>query len=279
MRRTTVALILIALVAVPVVADYSNVGDLMQFGVSARATGLGGAFFPLADDATAAFYNPAGLGWVNRISLTSYVSRRFDAITYGAVGITLPYIGAVLMRLDSGLIPTPAGGFSYVSQGGVIGVGVALGPVGIGARFKLITIYSPYAAVGWAIDPALLVVTDVVRVGIVVNNAYSRPVVLPDATTEAWPLTVDAGVALRAGTGNRVNWDATFTASDLFTAAMRIAAGVEVWVGGLGIRTGWNTSGLSLGLSVRFPSMRIDFAYTEHAHLGGSYDASVTFNF
>ena len=279
MKIIGIFVVLVAILTLPVIAEYSNVGAIMQFGVGARAVGLGGAFLPLADDATAAFYNPAGLGWINHISVTSYFSRQFDTLTYGAVGITLPYIGAVMMRLDSGLIPAAGGGFNYVSQCGVVGGGIAIGPVGIGARVKVVTIQSPYTAVGWAVDPALLIVTDVMRVGIVVKNAYSQPIILPDATSEDWPLRVDAGVALRMRIGDEVTWDASFTADDLLTPTMAIAGGAEIWVGGLGIRAGWNTSGLSLGLSVQFSSMRIGFVYTEHAHLGGIYGASVTFTF
>ena len=111
------------------------------------------------------------------------------------------------------------------------------------------------------------------------KNAYSQPIVLPDATIESWPLRVDAGVALQMQIGEQITWNVSFTADNLLTPAMAIAGGTEIWVGGLGIRTGWNASGLSLGLSVRFPSMRIGFAYTEHTHLGGIYGASVTFNF
>ncbi len=279
MKSIGVLSLLLAVLTLPVFGQYSNVGEIMQFGVGARAVGLGNAFLPLADDETAAFYNPAGMGWINHISLTSYFSRQFDTITYEAVGVSIPHIGASLMRLDSGWIKADSGGFSYISECGVIGAGFALGPVGIGGRLKVFSVQSPYVAFGWAVDPALLIVSDVMRVGIMVENAYSQPIVLPDATVEEWPLHVDAGVALHTRIGNKVEWNATFVANDLFTPAVRVAYGIEAWVGGLGTRAGWNTCGPSLGISVRFPSMRIDFAYTESEGLGGSYGASVTFNF
>ena len=41
------------------VGTYS--GQFLKIGVSARATGMGGAFIPVADDASAAYWNPAGL--------------------------------------------------------------------------------------------------------------------------------------------------------------------------------------------------------------------------
>ena len=279
MKFVGVMLVLVAILTLPVFGQYSNVAEIMQFGVGARAVGLGGAFLPLADDETTAFYNPAGLGWINHISLTSYFSRQFGTLTYGAVTLSLPYVGATLMRLDSGLIPTDSGGFNYVSQCGVAGAGFALGPVGIGARVKVFSVQSPYVASGWAVDPALLIVTDVLRVGILVENAYSQPVVLPDATPENWPVCLDIGAALRVRIGNKVEWNTTFVVDGLFTSAVRFAGGTEVWAGGLGVRIGGDASGTHLGLSVRFPSMRIDFVYTENEGLGGTYGASVAFNF
>lgn len=260
-------------------AQYSNQAAILGLGAGARAIGLGGAFLPLADDETAAFYNPAGLGWVNRISLSSFFSQEYETMAYGAVGISLPYIGAELMRLDSGWITTESGGFSYVSQCGVVGVGFALGPVGMGARFKVYQVQSPYTALGWALDPAILIVTDSLRVGLMLENALSRAVEFSTGARGEWAMGLDLGVALRLHPSEEVEWNASFVADGLFSPEVELSGGIEGWVGGLGVRVGLNPAGPSMGLSVRFSEMRIDLSYRDSGQLGGSYGASVAYKF
>src|SRR5438552_4125808 len=44
--------------------------SFLNYGAGARALGMGGAFYAVADDATAAYWNPAGLPQVQRKELT-----------------------------------------------------------------------------------------------------------------------------------------------------------------------------------------------------------------
>src|SRR5437868_6492711 len=41
-------------------------GQFLRVGVGARAPGMGGAFSPVADDATAIYWNPAGLAMLEK---------------------------------------------------------------------------------------------------------------------------------------------------------------------------------------------------------------------
>ena len=90
-------------------------GEFMALGVGARALGMGGAFVSLADDATAAYWNPAGI-----IQATSREASFMHSETFGslvkydyAAGI-LPAVklrgrqgtvGLAVMRLGVGKIP------------------------------------------------------------------------------------------------------------------------------------------------------------------------------
>jgi len=51
----------------------SFAGNVDTFGIGAKATALGGAFSAYADDAFAAYYNPAGLSQIDRIKLSGGV--------------------------------------------------------------------------------------------------------------------------------------------------------------------------------------------------------------
>nr|HPI73656.1 hypothetical protein [bacterium] len=53
------------------VADVSGVGTgaaaFLEIGVGARAMAMGGAYTSIANDATALYWNPAGIAWMNGV--------------------------------------------------------------------------------------------------------------------------------------------------------------------------------------------------------------------
>jgi long-subunit fatty acid transport protein len=72
----------IALPASVAVAD-KFAGDFMANGAGARALGMGGAFAAVADDASAVYWNPAGLSGLEKRQLMLMHSEQFgDLIEY-----------------------------------------------------------------------------------------------------------------------------------------------------------------------------------------------------
>ena len=62
-QRFSLIFILIALCCHTVAhAAEKYAGDFLTLGVGARPLGMGGSFAAIADDSTAAYWNPAGLG-------------------------------------------------------------------------------------------------------------------------------------------------------------------------------------------------------------------------
>ncbi len=55
-------------------------GEFLSLGVGARALGMGGAFVGVADDATACFWNPAGLSQLNRKQLSLMHAETFGSL-------------------------------------------------------------------------------------------------------------------------------------------------------------------------------------------------------
>lgn len=51
-------------------SDERYAGEFLNLGVGARPLGMGGSFVAVADDATAAYWNPAGLGGLDRTEIT-----------------------------------------------------------------------------------------------------------------------------------------------------------------------------------------------------------------
>ncbi|MFH1726351.1 MAG: PorV/PorQ family protein [Elusimicrobiota bacterium] len=65
-------------------------GAFLQFGVGARALGMGGAFYAIADDATAAYWNPAGLAYLQRKEITTMQAALFEDTQYTYIGYAHP---------------------------------------------------------------------------------------------------------------------------------------------------------------------------------------------
>jgi len=56
-------------------------GELMSYGAGARALGMGGAFFAVADDASASYWNPAALTQLERKEFTAMQATMFEGTT------------------------------------------------------------------------------------------------------------------------------------------------------------------------------------------------------
>lgn len=62
-------------------------GEFLSTGIGARALGMGGAFVAIADDASASYWNPAGMIYVGRREIVLMHSERFgDIVNYDAGG-------------------------------------------------------------------------------------------------------------------------------------------------------------------------------------------------
>jgi hypothetical protein len=99
--------IIICLIIMPLsltAAGFSKVGTtaapFLKIGVGARAVALGGNFVALANDATALYWNPAGIAILNKFSISATHTRWFADITHGALQLAVPLSGASAIGLD-----------------------------------------------------------------------------------------------------------------------------------------------------------------------------------
>jgi hypothetical protein len=276
-RVLTLAAI-VGAIALPA-GGYEGVGGIFSLGSSGRALGMGGAFMALADDEGCVLYSPAALGWYEEIGITSLLASGYGGIVHGVVGFAMPYFGANVFLLDSGAIPTDAGSLHYASQGVVASLGVPVGPVAFGVRGRVLRISSPAGGSGWAIDPAIQVATDSIRVGMMFEGALSGPVVYTSGASEAWDPSIRLGASITLSPSPNVLWSASLEAAGVLSASPHLAAGLETWIGGLGARVGFDGRGPTFGLSVQFASLQFDWAYAMRSDLGDSHRVSFTFRF
>ncbi len=93
MRRWlgAVALVAAGLSVVRAETVFGDAGDYLRQGAGARPLGMGGAFTAVADDASAEYWNPAGLAFLDEYQLiTMYAPYNFGTnLYYLGVGIPL----------------------------------------------------------------------------------------------------------------------------------------------------------------------------------------------
>ncbi len=79
--------------------------EFMRIGVGARALGMGGAFVATADDASASYWNPAGLALLDNGELLFMHSEQFDGLAaYDYFGFAQPLHGDTRASVGLGLI-------------------------------------------------------------------------------------------------------------------------------------------------------------------------------
>jgi len=102
--------LVLLVVASPLRAANESVGGAWAFlttGIGARAMGMGGAFVAVADDATAAYWNPAGLGMLNKRELI-FMAIKSNHEIYPLINTFLRGRGHQYL---SGVFPTRIGRF------------------------------------------------------------------------------------------------------------------------------------------------------------------------
>jgi hypothetical protein len=87
-------LIAFALPAATASATDKYAGEFLRVGAGARALGMGGAFLAVADDATAGYWNPAGLVYLQRKSVQyMHSEEQHSQVGYDFLGLALPQGG------------------------------------------------------------------------------------------------------------------------------------------------------------------------------------------
>ena len=72
------------------VGDGGYAGSFLRLGAGARPLGMGGAFTAISDDATASFWNPAGLAQLQKRQIAAAYSQMFEGRRQGLLGLACP---------------------------------------------------------------------------------------------------------------------------------------------------------------------------------------------
>jgi len=290
MKRISVGITVILILLLPAAAHaadrYINTASLFMFWPSARTIGLGGAFIAVADDEAALFYNPAGLGQLS-LAMTfsvAYAARLSALFTYSSLGIARRNFGGHLLLLDSGpldrrdLYGRVYGSFRFTSGALLMGTGHRLteGIYG-GVQIKTYTTIFPTKAFGMAISPALLFHHGEFSVGAVWRNALNIGIYrMKRDHHEPWIRDIAVGLAWRT---SDTTLSLDFSENLILrgdVACMQI--GIELHrFAPLVLRAGTNVDWSSIGFSLLWNDLSVDFAVIIYPHLPPSYLLSLQF--
>ncbi len=289
--------------------------QFLELGVSARAIGMGEAFLSICDDASAIYYNPAGLTQLmerealfTHVSYPAEINYEFVALVYptprfggGVWGVgfcmlnagDMPYCGEYEVALN----PTQtfsakdyALSFSYARS--------LTDRFGVGVTLKIIDeLYDTERATGWAVDVGTLYDTGFkgFKIGMMVSNFG------PDLKfiSESYPLPMNFKFGGVLDVYRRENHSAVFAVegSHPNDNMEKFNAGVEYWFKDVfSLRLGryfeydvqeeakfFDVDGISAGgglrLNVSEARLSFDYGYHDMGYLENMHRFSVGFVF
>lgn len=272
-------ILLLMIIAINITAD--DAGEAvtsiphLQMGVGARASGMGGAFVGLADDATTTYWNPAGLSRISvyRTHIASMYSKMsFDRVysylsvyeklenNYGGLGLSW-----YNFRIDNIEETDISGNVSGMQNYAVNTFALSYGnsiidtlKAGISLKYYYLK-YLSNDAKGIGIDFGALYKPfgPFFQVGLVVQdinfgicwNTERKDLVYPD---------------VRLGFSYNILYEKLIILADLednFKARLKTHFGAEYWLNEYtGIRAGLNDLKLTAGLSFKITNYQIDYS-------------------
>lgn len=287
-------------------ARSDTAGEFLTFGLGARASGLGEAFTVVADDATAVYWNPAGLACQSQESATlmhnNLYSNLFNDMYYDGFAYVRPVgpktaLGIGVTYLSSGTHEitdvNPAtqkietvGRFqtSDLSVVGCYAKGFSHGlSTGINLKYILSKTYY-IRAKSYAADFGIIYQTPVkgMRLGAVLKDWGKKVQNVDHYQSDELPTTFKAGVAYQLNEDVLITGEVIKPLYDRFTGG---AIGVEAvltdrFVGRVGYvskEKDWH--GLTYGAGIIFDKWQLDFANLPTGALGKTNRVSVSKRF
>lgn len=301
MKKIIITVLAVAMAAVSSFAAVNNnasiIFPLLSMGVGARALGMGDAYTAVADDASAVYWNTAGLSRVKsgQLGLTYdkwFVDTMFGQIQFayplsvGTIGADIIYLNTgSLMGMDDSGHPTQA--LNLYNIGGCVGYGISLTEsISVGVALKLISQSTGnLSSSGIAADAGFLFKTGIFAAGLNLQNIGSS-----SGSGYSLPTNIKVGIAVKPiderSHGLLLALDTQYILKD----SVSLSAGVEYLYDKMfALRLGYKTifgnpdlegiTGISGGVGVKLGSISFDYALVPYGDLGLTQKATLSYNF
>jgi len=211
----------------------TSAAQFLKIGIGARAIGMGGAFVAMSNDASALYWNPAGIVLLGRLNFTTTHTEWFAGLYHDFVGATVPFrgdaIGFSITSLNTDEIevttleqPDGTGIYYNVSD---VAINISYSrkltdrfSVGVTGKFIQQKLYHE-SSKGFALDVGTILFTGFrgLRIGMCLSNfgtgmkLYGRDLIVPhdpggdiaitpakqaQMSTESWPLPTNFRVGI-----------------------------------------------------------------------------------
>ena len=253
-------------------------GAYLRIGNGARALGMGGAFVALSDDATACYWNPSGLGQIQKSQLAFMynvmsMDRMLNSFNYvqpaGKLGtLGLSWLNFSILDIDGrDITGSPTGTFSDSENAFSLSLGRKLSPsLYIGGNTKFF--YHKLAlqkATGYGFDiGAILTIGKIIRLGGMIQDiASSIKWDTESKLEEEFPKVTRLGISI-------IPKEIPITISVDYEKNTKQDAkyhvGTEYWIiPSIATRVGYDKKNITAGASVIIPissiNLRLDYAF------------------
>ncbi|MEE9315930.1 MAG: PorV/PorQ family protein [bacterium] len=264
-------------------------GAFLSWGAGARSLGMGKAFVSIADDASATYWNPAGLAQIDRKEITAlhailWADTMYDFISYVHPIAGMGTVGGSITRLYSGKfdgrdennISTHEFSDSQTALGASYGKQI-VDVLALGASIKYVTHnLDDHKNGNFTFDIGAMYKSPMVehlQVGLNLRNLIGMRTGAP--TEDKLPLT------LRFGFNYKLLRDKLALVVDLekSKAPLSYHFGAEYWAFQyLAVRLGMDPEEFTLGFGIRYRDYGLDYAFATH-DLGGSHRLSASWKF
>lgn len=294
MRRLVLILVCLAAFASAAwTADDGGTESPFSLGAGARAMGMGNGFVGLADDATAVYYNPAGLPALQTQQISFLHTILFEETIYDFVSYVYPHkqgaLGIAGMRLGTDDIGRrdedyyDLGRFDASQMQLMISYGrriMSRLDAGISLKMAHHSI-DTYSAYGYGLDiGGKIALLPQLTGGVLLQDVIGARMQLINEK-ERTPFTLKMGLAYRLQReGCPMSSNIVFDVDVPENRSTKLRTGLELMhETGLSLRGGYDRDNLTLGLGIRYQDLYFDYAYKFMENLDDSHRFSLTFNF
>ncbi len=267
-------------------------GTIMSWGAGARSLAMGKAFTGIADDATAAYWNPAGLAQIGRQEITALHAAFWGGTSYDFISYAYPIIGVGTLAISG--VQMSSGGFEKRDEfNNIVGSFNEIHTVyGISYGKRILDVLALGASIknrnhtldnhtngNYIVDIGILYhPTEVMQLGIKLQNIVGWQT--GENTDVELPMSIRAGVQYKLLKDKLfLVADADYYSTESKKTFIDFHGGVEFWaLNYLAVRLGMDGNEFTGGFGLKYRDYELDYAFATH-ELGITHRFSGTLRF